>query len=162
MLHQIVAELFGTEGFMPRRLCGLWTTDLMLLHMVSDFVIWCSYMYIPFLLRWAWGLYRAGRLDIGQVRRSARPMVGMFVAFILCCGITHLHQIVVFYWPCYRWIGLWSALTACCSAIAMVALSMILGAAVRPQGWRKEWAGAGAGADTPTKGMEMESGGTDG
>ncbi len=43
-------SLFDTSGFVPRRLCGEWTPELILRHNVSDAFIWLSYIAIPAVL----------------------------------------------------------------------------------------------------------------
>jgi hypothetical protein len=45
-----------------------------------------------------------------------RGLVWHFAAFILFCGMTHLDEIIVFYWPGYRFFGVIDAITAILSA----------------------------------------------
>ena len=45
-----IARLFDSSGFVPRSLCGDWSTSLILLHNFSDALIWLSYVAIPFVL----------------------------------------------------------------------------------------------------------------
>lgn len=118
MLH----SLFGSSDFVPRRLCGLWTEPLLTLHMTSDLIIWASYLCISVMLFHALRLWLKDRIDIEPARHQA-PFLGLiFGAFILLCGGTHLNQVIVFYWPYYRFIGVWSSITALVSFIAVLTL----------------------------------------
>jgi hypothetical protein len=40
-------KLFDTSGFMPRRICGTWTPELIRLHNLSDFFIWTASIPSP-------------------------------------------------------------------------------------------------------------------
>ena len=46
----ILLKLFSGEGFIPRAQCGLWTTEMLRLHNISDFLIWTAYLAIPAVL----------------------------------------------------------------------------------------------------------------
>lgn len=116
----MLRSLFGSDDFVPRRLCGMWTQPLLTIHMTSDFLIWASYVMIAMLLFRSVKLWQQNRIDVEPARHLA-PMLGIvFGAFILLCGGTHLNQVIVFYHPWYRFIGIWSAITA------MVSLSAVL------------------------------------
>lgn len=127
-----IQRLFSTSQFMPRRFCGNWTPALLALHQFSDLIICVSYMIIPFLLWRLYALWKQQRLDTCCAGRYIPLLCGQTAAFIFCCGITHLHQVVVFYYPFYRWIGVWSALTALISASVVASLSMVMGLCIRP------------------------------
>ncbi|MGI4852296.1 MAG: hypothetical protein ACRYGR_10200 [Janthinobacterium lividum] len=85
MLNAIVdffKNLLGTEGFPPRWRCGSsWTSELGLLHIISDIVIFLSYISIPILL----AIFISKRKDIPFV-----PIFWLFAAFITFCGLSHL------------------------------------------------------------------------
>ncbi len=49
-MFDIIERLFDSSGFVPRRLCGEWTTELVLLHNLSDALIWLAYLAIPVVL----------------------------------------------------------------------------------------------------------------
>lgn len=95
-----LAHVFDANGWVPRRLCGTWDSTTLLLHICSDLIIWVCYSLIPVAL-WL-------------TRRDAKPQtrVSLFIAFILSCGITHLAEVVVFWWPAYRLFGVLKAITA--------------------------------------------------
>jgi hypothetical protein len=52
-----------------------------------------------------------------------RTVVRLFGAFILFCGMTHLMEAVIFWWPTYRLPGLIKLLTALVSWATVGALS---------------------------------------
>ena len=108
-----LARLFDSSGFVPRRICGEWSTGLILLHNLSDGLIWLSYIAIPFVL-----VYFIRR-------RSDMPfpwIFWLFGAFIVLCGTTHLMEVVLFYWPHYRLAGLIKLATAIASVSTVIAL----------------------------------------
>ena len=85
---------------MPRRLCGQWDNFTLILHISSDLIIWVSYMLIPIALY------------LTRKQSKTQTLVLLFVAFILSCGITHLAEVIVFWWPAYRLFGILKAITA--------------------------------------------------
>lgn len=118
MLHL----LFSGYGFVPRRFCGAWTQPLLILNMGSDLVIWASYLLIAMILFRVVRLWQQNRINVEPARHMS-PVLGLvFAAFILLCGGTHLNQVVVFFWPYYRFIGSFSAITACVSLLAVMTL----------------------------------------
>lgn len=118
MLH----SLFGSSDFVPRRMCGLWTPMLLTIHMASDLIIFASYVLIALQLFYAYGMWSNGRIDMSDAKYFAPVLAVVFAMFILMCGTTHLNQVIVFYWPYYRFIGIWSMLTAFISFAAVLTL----------------------------------------
>ncbi|MHC5542988.1 hybrid sensor histidine kinase/response regulator, partial [Singulisphaera rosea] len=108
-----LARLFDPSGFVPRRVCGDWTPGLIRLHTISDSLIWLAYLAIPVVL-----IYFTGR------RRDVpfREMFWLFGLFILTCGFGHLLEVLVFYVPIYRFIGLVKLATALASWATVIAL----------------------------------------
>ena len=105
--------LFDASGFVPRRVCGNWLTELILLHNISDGLIWLSYLAIPVVLIYF----------IRRRRDMPFPWIfWLFGAFIICCGTTHLMEVVLFYWPSYRLAGLIKLATAIASVSTVIAL----------------------------------------
>ena len=108
-----LATLFDASGFVPRRVCGNWSTELILLHNISDGLIWLSYLAIPVVLIYF----------IRRRRDMPFPWIfWLFGAFIICCGTTHLMEVVLFYWPSYRLAGLIKLATAIASVSTVIAL----------------------------------------
>ena len=108
-----VTKLFDSSGFMARRICGKWSTELIAIHNISDALIWLSYIAIPVVL-----VYFVRR-------RSDMPfpwIFWLFGAFIVLCGTTHLMEVVMFYWPVYRLAGLIKFATAMVSVSTVIAL----------------------------------------
>ena len=131
-----LARLFDSSGFVPRRICGDWSTGLILLHNLSDGLIWLSYIAIPFVL-----VYFIRR-------RSDMPfpwIFWLFGAFIVLCGTTHLMEVVLFYWPHYRLAGLIKLATAIASlstVIALVPITPVALAMRNPRELEREISGA--------------------
>ncbi len=107
------ARLFDSSGFPPRWQCGSWDVGLGWLHILADLAIWAAYFAIPCILSY----YAFRRKDM-----PFRGVLRLFVAFILLCGLTHLLNAVLFWWPAYRLDGLLKLLTAGVSWLAVVAL----------------------------------------
>jgi protein-histidine pros-kinase len=90
---------------------------MILLHNVSDILIWLSYIAIPAVL-----VYFIRR-------RRDLPFPGifwLFGAFIILCGTTHLIEVLMFYVPVYRVAGLVKLATGIVSACTVVALVRIM------------------------------------
>jgi anti-sigma regulatory factor (Ser/Thr protein kinase) len=119
-------RLFSGEGFMPRRYCGTWDGGLIGLHVVSDAVIWLSYLWIPLVMLWTWR---------SQKRRLALPravllLLALYVIFITTCGWTHFFDALMFWDPVYRINGVIRAVTAAASFATAVSVVRLLPLAV--------------------------------
>lgn len=42
--------MFSSEGFIPRRICGLWPDWLVWEHVLGNALIWLAYVAIPVLI----------------------------------------------------------------------------------------------------------------
>ncbi|QDV36136.1 ATP-binding protein [Tautonia plasticadhaerens] len=111
-------SLFDTGGFPARWHCGTgWSAGLGWLHIGADVAIWGAYLAIPCVL-----LYFVSK-------RRDLPFHGVFYlfgAFILSCGMTHLVDAGIFYWPAYRLLGLMKLVTAAVSWLTVAALIPIV------------------------------------
>jgi len=116
-----ITELFDTSDFLPRWSCGDWSPALGWLHIASDLAIFGAYMAIPASL--AWALRRRRDLPL-------RPVVWLFVGFILLCGLTHLVEAIIFYRPVYRFSGGMKAATAVISWATVIALVRLMPEAI--------------------------------
>ena len=119
-------KLFDSTGFIPRAVCGPWTNGEIALHNLSDFFIWTAYLAIPIVL-----------FLMARKRRAELPFRQVFLLFglfILACGTTHLLDIVMFYWPIYRFAGLVKLVTAVASWGTVIALIPILPIALSMRG----------------------------
>lgn len=106
-------HLTDTSNWPPRWFCGTWTDFHGWLYIVSDLTIWLAYMAIPLILiRFL-------------IIKTGVPMSGvfwLFGAFILLCGITHLIDAIIFWWPAYRLSALIRFLTGVVSVATVIAL----------------------------------------
>jgi diguanylate cyclase (GGDEF)-like protein len=87
--------LAATGAFLPHGYCFLWQPNLLWLHVISDAAIALAYYSIPIGL---WILIRKRR-DL-----PLHWVLGMFSAFIVLCGTTHVIEIVNVWVPVY-WIA---------------------------------------------------------
>lgn len=92
-----VADFFSnitsTQYWPARWYCGKWSDFHGWLYIISDLMIWVAYFAIPFLL------FRM------ITRRTDLPfpkIFWLFISFILLCGLTHLMDAILFWWPAYR------------------------------------------------------------
>jgi two-component sensor histidine kinase len=103
-------------GYMPHGMCLLWEPWLVLLWAGSDLLIFLSYTAIPIALF----MVISKRTEVPQP-----ALVGLFGAFILLCGITHLFMIVTLWVPIYPfvgWIKLATGLVSMATAIMLFRL----------------------------------------
>jgi diguanylate cyclase (GGDEF)-like protein len=101
---------------MPHGSCFLWDIPLTSLHVIADAVIVLSYFSIPALMF-------ANR---HLASPSGRPLLLMFAAFILSCGIGHLLQIWNIWHADYWLEGMSKAITALVSAYTAVQLKYMI------------------------------------
>ncbi len=106
-------NLFNSSGFPPRWKCGEWSSDLGWLHIVSDVAIGLAYFVIPILL---------GHYARRYKKFPFRSLVPFFVAFVIMCGLTHLMDATIFWWPAYRLSGLLKFFTAIISWASVFAI----------------------------------------
>ncbi|WP_425615478.1 PAS domain S-box protein [Anatilimnocola sp. NA78] len=113
-------RLFDPTGFPARWSCGPgWSESPWVgwLHILSDLGIWSAYFAIPVVL-----IYFA-------TRRKDLPFRGIFLlfgAFILLCGLTHLVDAAIFWWPIYRFAGVLKFVTAIVSWVTVLSLVPIV------------------------------------
>ncbi|MDX9911005.1 MAG: hypothetical protein RBS39_04150 [Phycisphaerales bacterium] len=115
-------NLFDTSGFPARWHCGQWSPVDGWTLIISDVLIFFAYMAIPS------GLFVYARRRSGLLFRG---IVLLFVAFIFCCGLTHLMDAAIFWWPAYRVSGLLKAVTAVVSIVTAITLIQALPEAIK-------------------------------
>ena len=54
-----LGRLFSTDGFVPRRVCGLWPDWLVWEHVAGNALVWLAYVALPVMI-WRLGVRRAG------------------------------------------------------------------------------------------------------
>jgi PAS domain S-box-containing protein len=97
----------------PHGFCLAWDPGLIWLEAVSDALIALAYFSIPAALI----LFLRRRHDL-----AFRPIFGLFAAFIVACGATHVMGVLTLWVPAY-WLDGWlKALTA----VLSVATAMVL------------------------------------
>jgi len=106
-------NLFSSDGFMPHGGCYLWKEQLIWLHVLANGAIALAYFSIPITL-----IYFIRNKD----ELSFNWMYGMFAAFILFCGITHVFDIITIWVPLYWTEGWLAAVTGLVSVSTAVLL----------------------------------------
>jgi diguanylate cyclase (GGDEF)-like protein len=104
----------ASKNYLPHGFCYLWNPRLLALHVISDSVIFLSYLAISLSLGWL--VYR---------HRKLIPFAWIFIAFgifIVACGFTHAMEIVVLWMPFYWLGGDIKLVTAVASFVTAVAL----------------------------------------
>ncbi len=111
------ANLLNTSDFPARWYCGTWNAELGWLHIISDLGIFGAYTAIPLVIAYF------------ILRRKDMPfpaILWLFVSFIMFCGLGHLVEAFIFWYPVYRLSGLVKALTAAISWFTVFALIRII------------------------------------
>ncbi len=109
-MREFFTKLFDTSDFPARWHCGNWSEFLGWLHIFSDMAIWGAYFGIPISL-----IYFARKRQDFILPR----IIYLFAAFIVCCGMTHLIDAIIFWYPIYRVSGLAKLVTAVVSWVTL-------------------------------------------
>lgn len=107
------SQLFETNDWPPRWLCGKWSEFHGWLYIFSDITIWLAYFIIPVIIIW---------FVQKQPKIPFSPIFFLFGAFILLCGTTHFIDAIIFWWPGYRVSALVRFITAIVSMMTVFAL----------------------------------------
>jgi diguanylate cyclase (GGDEF)-like protein len=108
----------ASQSYLPHGYCYLWNPQLLTLHVVSDSIIFLSYLSIGFTL--AWLVHR---------QRRYIPFSWMFIAFglfIIACGFTHAMDILVLWHPLYWLAADVKLVTAVASLSTAIALPFVV------------------------------------
>lgn len=92
-LYDYVIKFFQFSGFPARWMCGDWSDFHGWLYIISNIVIWAAYFTIPIILLYF--VYKRKDLPF-------KKLIILFTLFILFCGLTHLVDAVIFWYPIYR------------------------------------------------------------
>lgn len=106
----------GPSGYLPHGHCYFWEPDILWLSVASNLATALSYFTIPIILAWLWAHLRK------KVSPRWAPVFSSFAAFILCCGLGHLLEVVVIWWPIYRVQAIWSLVTGTVSVVTATIL----------------------------------------
>jgi PAS domain S-box-containing protein len=110
---EVLKNLFAYGGFIPQGYCYLWKSELMMLHIVSDFLIAIAYYSIPVTLVY----FFRKRVDLPLNR-----IILLFSALIIACGTSHVMEIWTLWYPIYWLSGFVKAVTAAISLYTAVEL----------------------------------------
>lgn len=111
------AQEMSHSMFMPHGMCFLWSPEILWTHVISDAVIGLSYFSIPAVL----AIFTLKRPDLVY-----RPVIWMFVMFIVSCGITHFFAMWTIWHPDYMAQGIIKAITALISLATAILLWPLL------------------------------------
>lgn len=115
-MDQIVeffSRLLDTSDWPPRWICGIWSDFHGWLYIISDTITWLAYFIIPIII--IWFIQRNPRIPF-------LPVFWLFGLFIVFCGLTHLMDAIIFWWPAYRLSALLRFFTAVVSITTVFAL----------------------------------------
>jgi len=103
-----IEQFFSTNYMAPHGFCFLWNPLILWVHVIANFLIALSYFSIPLAL---WH-FAARRPDM-----PFRTLLLLFATFIILCGLTHVFDIAVLWWPAYGIEGLVMLATGVASAV---------------------------------------------
>ena len=110
---EFLTSFFGRAGFLPHGYCFTWSPSVLWAMVGSDAIIAAAYFSIPIAL-------------VTFVRKrgdsALNSMALLFSAFIFACGLTHVMDIWVIWWPDYGLQALTKAGTAAVSLVTALAL----------------------------------------
>lgn len=117
-----LSRFLAVNAYLPHGFCLNWSSPLVLTYVVSDVLIFLSYSSMPLAL----GYFVRRRKDFPYPW-----LLGMFAAFILACGTTHLMGAIVLWRPLYGLDALLKAVTALVSVITAIVLWPLIPHALR-------------------------------
>jgi PAS domain S-box-containing protein len=109
------------DSFIPHGFCLAWDPGLVALQAASDVLIAIAYYSIPAALL----VFLRRRHDL-----AFRGVFGLFAAFILACGTTHILAVITLFTPVYWTDGIIKAITASLSIATAVTLWPLLPKAI--------------------------------
>jgi PAS domain S-box-containing protein len=110
---EVINPHLTSNLFIPHGHCYLWKPGLVGLHVVSDALIAIAYFSIPITLIY----FVRKREDV-----PFYWVIGLFGAFIIACGTTHLLDIWTLWYPSYWLSGFLKAITALISVYTAIVL----------------------------------------
>jgi PAS domain S-box-containing protein len=122
---EFLKSLLTSGNFMPHGYCYLWLPGLVWLHVISDSLIFLSYMTIPITLIYF------------MRRRKDLPFNWIFLCFatfIVACGLTHAMEVWNLWHANYWLAGLVKAVTAAASVTTAILLVQLVPQALKLPG----------------------------
>jgi chemotaxis family two-component system sensor kinase Cph1 len=117
-----ITNIFGTESWPARWFCGTWSDFHGWLYIIASLMIWAAYFAIPLSLMYL----ISKKKDTLPFQR----IFWLFIIFILSCGLTHLVDAVIFWYPAYRLSALVLLFTAIVSWITVIGIFKVVPAAL--------------------------------
>lgn len=123
--------LFDAGGFVTRDHCGPWNPTLKWVYIVSNAAIAMSYFVMPAMIAILW---------VRRRKDMVYPWIlVLFTSFIFGCGLTHVADVLAFYWPAYHLFTGIAAGTALVSGLTAsllwIEIGYLLGVPT-PKQWR--------------------------
>lgn len=120
-MHEIsdfFSHLFSADNFPARWHCGRWTSFHGWLYIISSILIALAYFSIPLIL---YSLIKRTKNKLPFLR-----IFWLFLLFILACGVTHVFDAVMFWYPVYRVSAIALFITAIVSWLAVFGLYKVV------------------------------------
>jgi two-component system, chemotaxis family, sensor kinase Cph1 len=117
-VSEFFRHLFSPSSWPARWHCGNWSSFHGWLYIISSLLIAAAYFSIPFLL-----------FVLIRKTKNKLPFQGifwLFILFILACGLTHVMDATMFWFPIYRVSAIVLLITAIISWAAVIALYRVL------------------------------------
>lgn len=121
-LSEYFTNLFITDLWPERWICGQWSPVEGWFYILSDLIIFLAYISIPFIL-----VFHTWSRDLGKIKW----LILLFASFITFCGLTHLIDAIMFWEPVYRLGGFVKFLTATISIGTSFSLALVLPKALK-------------------------------
>jgi PAS domain S-box-containing protein len=121
MLATATHWLFDPGGLTAHGFCLLWEPWLLWTHAGADATIGFAYLTIPLALT----VYARRRADLAY-----QPVLWLFAAFILLCGVGHWLELLTLWVPAYRLEGLVKLATAAVSVMTAIMVWALMPAAL--------------------------------
>lgn len=112
-IREFFSNLFLAENWPARWVCGQWSTFHGWLYIISSVLIAAAYFTIP------------GYLYIVVKKRGDFPfqkIIWLFILFITACGLTHLMDAWIFWYPAYRLSAILLLITAIVSWLTVMGM----------------------------------------
>lgn len=111
---EFIQGLFDTSNWPARWSCGIWSPIDGWLYIISDLMTFSAYMAIPFIL---WYFLKNHKKET-----PFKGLIWLFVFFIFFCGLTHLADVIIFWYPFYRFSALLRLFTGIVSIVTAIML----------------------------------------
>ncbi|MEZ5003746.1 MAG: HAMP domain-containing sensor histidine kinase [Chitinophagales bacterium] len=110
-------SFFVFTDFPARWTCGKWSGFHGWIYIISDIMVFMAYFSIPALLFF----FVKKKKEV-----PFKGVAALFILFILFCGITHLMDAIIFWYPAYRLNAILLMITAIVSWITVGALIKVI------------------------------------